>query len=574
MSDKQVNTTELADVMWRIVDSMRGVSAPSKINETAPFLAYVALLVKGADEGVSIDAVFEDSHVSPSVKDYLLSTWNEGWDESIGLLAKHVGVDSLREFVLHYDFASDGGKVSGEHGTPSCINKLALAILNVKPDDRVADFGCGYGNFLVELADQQPCAQLYGVDVDPAAVCLAQIRMDLLGNKARIVRDDMFSGEIDGTFEKVFSNYPFGMRLTSFGRGGKYYDDYRSGETGFGRPLSADWMFNKAICDSLAQDGTAVAIMTNGAAFNGGDRQARKYFLDNKMIKAVVALPGNLFRYTAIPTTLIVFGYNDGPVRLVDATDLNVPGRRLDTIGDDEISAILDRLSNDGDYSRLVGKDEFAMTDYNLVPTRYLGRSIELENASCIGDLALSVERGASITARALDMLTVDEDTGICFLRLSDISDGCIGDDLPRLRELDPKTEKQWLRTGDLIVSKNGAPFKIAVAEVPDGKTILANGNLYIIRLDAERIDPYFVAAFLASDDGKELMERMVVGTTIPNLPLRNLKDIQVPVPDKGVQETVARQYRARLDEIEVLKIKLDKARIGAAAAYDEVVRR
>ena len=157
---------------------------------------------------------------------------------------------------------------------------------------------------------------------------------------------------------------------------------------------------------------------------------------------------------------------------------------------------------------------------------------------------------------------------------MSDISDGCIGDDLPHLRELDSKTKKQWLRTGDLIVSKNGAPFKIAVAEVPEGKTILANGNLYIIRLDTERIDPYFVAAFLASDDGKELMERMVVGTTIPNLPLRNLKDIQLPVPDKNVQDAVARRYRARLDEIEVLKIKLEKARIGAASAYDEAVGR
>ena len=123
-----------------------------------------------------------------------------------------------------------------------------------------------------------------------------------------------------------------------------------------------------------------------------------------------------------------------------------------------------------------------------------------------------------------------------------------------------------------MIISKNGAPFKVAVAEVPEGETILANGNLYIVRLDTARIDPYFAAAFLESEDGKEVMERFTAGTTIPNLPLRNLREMQLPVPEMSIQEAVSRQYRARLDEIEVLKIKLEKARIGIESAYDEVM--
>lgn len=574
MSDTRTDTKVLADVMWRIAGVMRGSFTPDRVTELAPFCAYAALLAKDAGAFTSIGHVLNDAQINADVKDYLLKFWNEKLEEPTQALARQVDPDTLRDFILHYDFSSDGGKFSGEHGTPSCVIKLALAILGVGREDRAADFGCGNGDFLVELAEQQPMADLYGIDINPTAACLSQIRMDLLGNDAQIVRGDMLSGEVNGPFEKVFSNYPFGMRMTSMGRGGKYYDAYRTGETGFGRPSSADWIFNKAICDSLAPDGTAVAIMTNGAAFNGGDKQARKYFLDNGMIKAVVALPGNLFRYTAIPTTLIVLGRNEGPVRFVDASDLALSGRRWDTMGDDEINAILDRLANDGDFSRLVSKDELAGTEYNLFPSRYLGRSIELENPTPLGNLALSIERGSALTAKELDALTVDEDTGLSYLRLSDITDGCIGDNLPHLRELDSKTERQWLRTGDLIVSKNGAPFKIAVADVPEGQTIMANGNLYIIRLDTDQINPYFAAAFLASDDGKELMDRMVVGTTIPNLPLRNLKDIELPVPSMDEQEEVARRYQARLDEIEVLKIKLEKARIGAASAYDEVVGR
>ena len=180
----------------------------------------------------------------------------------------------------------------------------------------------------------------------------------------------------------------------------------------------------------------------------------------------------------------------------------------------------------------------------------------------------MSIERGARIPARDLDELTIDEESCITYLRLSDITDGRIGNDRPRLRQIDSDTERYWLKTGDLIISKNGAPFKVAVAEVPDGDIVLANGNLYIIRLDTSTIDPYFAAAFLSSEDGKEILERYVVGTTIPSLPLKNLKNIQIPVPPMEKQRVVAGTYQSSLDEIEVLKIKLGKARVSASEAY------
>ena len=123
-------------------------------------------------------------------------------------------------------------------------------------------------------------------------------------------------------------------------------------------------------------------------------------------------------------------------------------------------------------------------------------------------------------------------------------------------------------------MSKNGAPFKIAVAEIAENDIVLANGNLYIVRLNTDIIDPYFIAAFLSSDDGKEALERYVVGTAIPNLPLKNLKELQIPVPPMEKQKKIASAYRASLDEIEILKIKLAKARVSMADAYMSAVKR
>lgn len=202
------------------------------------------------------------------------------------------------------------------------------------------------------------------------------------------------------------------MRLQKSGGIGAYYKEFNKGDTGFGRPASADWVFNKLVCDGLDPDGKAVAIMTNGTAFNGGDKFARKHFLDSGMIEAVVALPSNLFRYTMIATTLVVFGNNDAPVSFVDASGLMVPGRRWDTMGDDEINESERCLSEDGDSSKLVAKKEVAAAGYNLSPSRYLGREVEMINPTPIGDLADSTERGAGLSAKDLDAISTDEDTG------------------------------------------------------------------------------------------------------------------------------------------------------------------
>ena len=579
MANKNDASQRVLSALWELGNRARSRDIKElEEDNTLNFAAYIALVMSedgfecANSEEVSL-AIRLRMH-NAEAAEFLIDNLDRGWLKLAFLLRERFNQDELRDLVMGHDDGRFFGRAAGQYSTPDSICKLAYAVLGIEDGDRVADFGCGRGDFLTGATSKASGLHLYGIDINREVAVLACIRLDLLADEWDVEIGDMLEVEPTGPFDKVFSNFPFGMR-PAFMRGkGEYYESLRFGKDGIGRPASADWLFNKLAFDSLAEGGKAVTIMANGAAFNGGDMQARKYFVNNGMIRAIIALPANLFPSTGIATVLVVLGKNDGPIRMVDATDLSVSGRRWDTIGNDEIEAILSRLESDGDYSRLVDVKELVAAEFNLFPMRYLGRSIELENASCIGDLALSIERGASITARELDTLTVDEDTGLSFLRLSDISDGCIGDDLPHLRELDSKTEKQWLRTGDLIVSKNGSPFKIAVAEVPEGKTILANGNLYIIRLDPERIDPYFVAAFLASDDGKELMERMVVGTTIPNLPLRNLRDIQLPVPDKSVQDAVARQYRARLDEIEVLKIKLEKARIGAASAYDEAVGR
>jgi type I restriction enzyme M protein len=464
---------------------------------------------------------------------------------------------------------------SGDLGVPASLRKLAVDLLDIEDSDLVADFHCEDGTFLMDVFEANPNARVYGRSTSILLVCLAEVRMNLVGAEHLIERRSGFSGEHLRAFDKVYDTPPLGMRVAFLSEeSNPYLKPLLDGTDPMGRPSSADWLYCRLAFDSLARGGTAIVTVTNGAVFNSSDIETRRYFVENGMVRAAIALPERLLTSTTIPLTLLVLGKNDGPIRLVDATDLGTRGRRMNTLSDDAVVEIEDRLSQDSDMSGLASREELAGLDYSLYPPRFLEKPPELDNPNNLGNLAVSIERGASIPARNLDRLTTLEDTGLYFLSLADISGGFISDDLLHLTSVDPSTERQWLRSGDLILSKNGAPFKVAVADVPDDRTILANGNLYIIRLDTERVDPYYVAAFLASEDGKRSLERMVTGTTIPNLPLRNLRNVQIPVPAMETQRRVATRYRANLDQVAILKIKLDAARAAVSASYDEEMGR
>lgn len=577
MPDKKTDVEKIADDIWFARDMFRKVYDVRENGSYASLSAYVAY--KMLEEGFEVTEPLKDfqafvrEHIgNDALKDYLLNSLGEFWSRISNIFRSNgYGAEALKDFVLEYDFTERAGRAGGDFSTPDSIRWLTLAILDPQDGDKVADLACGCGGFLSDVVEAQPGVSVYGIDIRPDIACLTMAKLDLLGANGTTEIGDALSTPHPKAFDKIFVNYPFGMRVASMRGEGEYYDAIRSGKTPLGRPASADWVFNKLAIDSLSDGGTAVCVMTNGAAFNGGDRQARKYFIENGLVKAVIALPRNLFHSTSIPSTLIVLGRNEGPVRMVDASDLSQAGRRWDSLDDEDIAEIVRLLHANDENSRVVERDKIVQADYALYPSRYVGRSIELENATKLGDLALSIERGATIRANELDELTIEGESRISYLRLSDIEDGSIGSDLPRLRQLDSSTERQWLKTGDLIISKNGAPFKVAVvADIAENQIILANGNLYIVRLDTDRVDPYFVAAYLANEDGKAALERMVVGTAIPNLPQRNLKEIEVPVPPMEKQREIAERYQASLDEIEVLKIRINKARVAAASAYDE----
>lgn len=466
--------------------------------------------------------------------------------------------------------------------TPHSIVKLAEAILNIAPNDTVADICCGSGTFLIAASQREPRAKYMGFEINWEEKMLASIRAELLGGDITIFRQDAFalmdeSGDLPFAapkFDKIFSNYPFRINLRNLKIGNKYLERLYDQHPELLKAKSSDWVFNALIYDLLKDHGKAVGIMTNGSTWNSGDTGMRKYFLERGMVECVISLPDRLFNMTALATSLIVLSHGNNAVRLIDASELCQKGRRANEFSAENIAQIIAAMDTDSDYSKLISMDELRMNDYALNCSRYLQEKIVFDYAVPFGSVIKSITRGAPCTASQLDDMVSKSATKMQYLMSVNIQDGIIDNKLPFLSSIDAQFEKYCLKNNDLILSKNGNPFKVAVASIEEEQRILVNGNLYIIALDEECANPYYIKAFFESELGVAVLNSIAVGNLMSTIGVDSLKNIAIPLPPLAEQEKVATKYRATMDEIVGLKLQLAEAISRLPRIFDEESQR
>lgn len=488
------------------------------------------------------------------------------WSELVTLIKKH----DTNIFYLVANLKN----LDAPMITPEGICLLAEAILDVKAGDKVADLGCGTGSVALDIKKKHPEANVYAVDIMKNEIAMAKMYNALSNEKITLEARDMFQLASDEkmrkSFDKIFSNYPFGVSTRNLNQEDGYLDGLKERIPAMSKATSSDWIFNALMLDLISEDGKAVGIMTNGGTWNMLDTQARKYFVENGYIECVIALPEKLFNSTSVATSMIVLSYgNEKGIRLVDASQLYNPGRRTNELSDSDISKILDVVSKDGEISKFVDIDTLRKNDYVLSLSRYAVMPEDIEDGRTFKEVIKRITRGAPLNARALDEISSQVPTNMQYLMLANIQNGFIDKDLPYLKEIEKKNEKYCLTDRCLILSKNGYPYKVAVAEVKDGQKIMANGNLYIIELDEEQVDPYYLAAFFSSEQGIASLKRITVGATIPNIGVEQLKALVIPIPSLDEQRKVADNYKTAKDEIEMLQLKMEKAKDRMAHAFE-----
>ena len=538
------------------------------------FYSLVAsyLLYKTAESRITNDPT--EVYVNPLALKYAEeSIPSDGRDKMIALLDSYPAeAFALALFIPFEDMMLDFAAWS----TPVSVSELAMAILDISNSDKVADICCGVGGFLISASEKVPEASYYGFDISPDCHVIASLRNELLGRNIDFslinVFDLIFDGKEEKKFSRVFSNYPLGLSMRYLGDGKNLPERLEKKYPWVTKAISTDWIFNSMICDLLDEHGKAVVIMANGSLWNATDKLARKHFIDEGLIEAVIGMPRPILPYTNVPTSMIVFSRGNEHVRIIDASEWAQAGRRTNSFSHENVESIVEALSKDGKHSCLVPVEDLIDNDYKLNVERYLIGQLHFENGKPFSSVIKRITRGAPCNAKELDEMSSEVPTNIQYLMLANIKKGQIDPELPYLKALDSKYGKYCVKTNNLILSKNGFPYKVAIPTVEEGKQILANGNLYIVEVDEKKANPYYLKAFFESEEGIAALKSITVGTAQLNIGIEDLKNLEIPIPPLEEQNKVALKYLAKLDEIKILRMSLEKAEEELSNIFNEEV--
>ena len=556
----------------------------------------------------AIDELEKKGTLQKYVLDYLEASLKASGMPADGRIAG-IEASEARAYVAH---ATAGGLTERrESTTHPRVAKFAAVLLEINRGDRVADFGSGQGFFLAFAATHREGVEFFGFESNPTYAAVSVLRLHALGvgNDVEIRLMDVF--DIPGTgerFDKVFANLTIGIRYPKIPNASPWLREVASGKRGYGKPVLFDWVYNQLVVDSLAENGIGVTVTSDGALCNVSDASVRSHFVKSQLIESILRLPDEYVSDSVATASLLVLGRmtHEGELKLVD-TRKPINMRLMGENGQEIIMPHSeDYPLNDisiNDFAGGVVRDGSVLESWNLMPEhrasvtvgigditldvsaetlgdcrlalRYYNDLDECETEE-LGSLITHVGRGVTLTASELKALTVSHNTGIRYLAPTGIEDGSISDDLPFLAELTPKMEKHVLKNGDLLISRIGNPYRIAVAEVDEDDVIVPNSNIFVLRVDEEKMDPYYLAAFLNSYAGHQELHYASTGSRTPSLSSQTLKAIDVITESYGEfyldQETIAENYRDAVKKIRESKSSIKEARQELLNAFDEAL--
>lgn len=387
--------------------------------------SYLMQHAKQNDIALKIDtALHTVEKNNPSLKgalpDNYFSRLNMEVSKLAALLDTINNIDTLRDKqqdivgrVYEYflsNFALAEGKGKGEFYTPkSIVNLIAEMIEPYK--GIIYDPACGSGGMFVQSIKfieshhgNKKEISIYGQEQTATTYKLAKMNLAIRGISANLgeVPADTFHRDQhpDLKADYIMANPPFNQKdwraateLTEDPRW-KGYEVPPTGNANYG------WILN--MVSKLSSNGVAGFILANGALSGTGDEyKIRKQLIENKLIEAILILPGSMFYTTDISVSIWLINNNKKKrvVLLNDATrkyrergdeilfmDLRQIGepfeKKFIQFSSDDIVRIASTYhawqQEDSGYENVpefcyaATLDEVRAKDYSLVPGKYI----------------------------------------------------------------------------------------------------------------------------------------------------------------------------------------------------------
>ncbi|QOC92166.1 N-6 DNA methylase [Micromonospora craniellae] len=462
----------------------------------------------------------------------------------------------------------DGTSASGRYDTPAPVAALMADLLG-EPGKAypgaVFDPACGTGGLLVAAA-KRGAQRLYGQDVVPAQAAQAATRLALhtLGGTAQVsvkagdsIRADAFGAL---TAEAVLCAPPYGDR--EWGHEELAYDSRWM----FGLPpkIESELAWLQHCLAHLADGGRAVLLMPPAVAERASGRRLRAEMLRSGAVRAVIALPPgvapplhvglHLWILERPPATsplhiLVVDTATPEPGRSGRS-----PGRRAQPDWAELCESVVtawhdfDRHPDTFDavpgIAQTVAVIDLLDETVDLTPARHVRAtpvpSMPDELAAMSDELRSRLRRAATglITLGGAQPWPPVGSAPLTW-RTASVADLLRGGALELLRAPAGSPDDIQIRPGDVILPEHphDGTGGARVADARDAGTRLGR-HLHLLRPDPERLDPWFLAGFLAAEEN---VNSASTGTSVVRLDPRRLR---VPLLPPAEQQRYGRAFR------------------------------
>ncbi len=280
-----------------------------------------------------VKTVFEDSYNYMKSGTLLRQVINKLNELDFDDYEDRHAINDIYETILR-DLQSAGN--AGEYYTPRVLTDFIIEMLNPQIGEKIADFACGTGGFLVsalkhlekqiKTVEDRRIVQssLFGIEKKPLPHLLCMTNMLLHDiDSPNILRDNSLSTNVRDYTEKdkydvVAMNPPFGGTEED-GIQINFPAEFRTSET-------AD-LFMTLIMFRLKEGGRAGVILPDGFLF--GDDNAKiaikKKLLSEFNLHTIVRLPNGVFApYTSIATNIFFFDKTK-PTEKIDYYQVPLP---------------------------------------------------------------------------------------------------------------------------------------------------------------------------------------------------------------------------------------------------------
>ena len=541
----------------------------STMPEYATFASAFVLLL-AARQGIrfplpNLDAILDEAediplYVRSFIKETIGGHWRE-YQQAVGAFDE----ESLSDFFAVESVALLMSAREDVSVHP-VIDTLCAALLDIKKGDEVADLNCGIGKFVCKAwfslwnaNGSDKGLRVSGYSENKTLAAVSWIGCHVAGVRAEIINNNIFS-PTNSRYDKVLVIPPFGCEVRQL----NIIEVAESLSKKFNsfpevRLSSAEWLFAARAATLLKDGGRAIAVMPMNILNGGLSKVYREHLIRNQMIEAVISIPARYFMNgTGIALAIVVLSDGKKEIKFVNGEEYLKDVAESVSI---DVQSLLKDYHNLNDFESVTTRplDKICENDFILTPDFYLGEDFEYNNSRPFGELVGEIRRGAKLSIAEWKKYETTADTPVKKVAFKNFSEGLIDEALPCLMEIPEGASDAVLEDGDLIISRMGMPFKIAVVQASEGETLVADENVWICRMHGDKKQSYFLRAFLESQKGAKWMSRLSAGATLRTISAKNLTKIPVPEFDEKTRAVIAeelekntilvRENRKRLNE-------------------------